>query len=159
MPDPITGKVAAIENNYSVVINRGSKDHVKKGMIFVIEDPEGQEIRDPDNDELLGHLPVEKIKVRVFDVQEKFCRAETFIRVKPETPYEAAARELIAEYRSKRAFPDITSMAYPFRTPPDAEAKLQQALRLLQIGAADRSADERPAVVEVNVGDVAREAS
>jgi hypothetical protein len=158
MAEPISGKVAAIENNYRVVINRGSNDAVKKGMIFAIEDPKGQEIRDPDNDdEILGYLPVQKIKVRVFDVQEKFCRAETFVRVKPETAYEVAARELLDEYRRTRDIPSMTSPMYMWRTPPEAQAKLQQALHLLQIGAANRTTDERPAVVEVSVGDIARQ--
>jgi hypothetical protein len=158
MSDPITGKVAAIENNYSVVINRGATHHVKKGMVFVIEDPQGKEVRDPDNpDEILDYLPVEKIKVKVFEVREKICRAETYIRVKPETPYETAARELMSEYRNLRDFPSINQMGYPFRSSPEAQAKLQQALHFLQMGAVERSSDERPAVVEVNVGDIARQ--
>ncbi|GJO06491.1 hypothetical protein [Mycobacterium marinum] len=158
MAEPIVGKVAAIESDYSVVINRGANDNVKKGMIFAIEDPKGREIRDPDSDELLGHLPVGKIKVKVFDVQDRFCRAETFNRVKAETAYEVAARELLNEYRHKRTFRDIASFAYP-NLPGEADAKLRQALQLLQLSAAERSAAERPAVVEVNVGDVARQAS
>lgn len=156
MAEPISGKVAAIENNYSVVINRGSNHQVKKGMIFVIEDSKGKEIPDPDDpNEILGYLPVEKIRVKVFDVQEKFCRAETFIRVKPESAYEAAARELLNEYRQRSAF-DITKMAYP-SIPGESNAKLQQALDMLRLSAATRTADERPAVVEVNVGDIARQ--
>jgi hypothetical protein len=158
MASPITGKVAAIEDNYSVVINRGSVHNVKKGMIFVIEDPKGKEIVDPDDpEEILGHLPVEKIKVKVSAVLEKLCRAETFVRVKPESAYETAARELLNEYRMLRNFPAPHQMGYPFRTPPEAEAKLQQALRFLQMGGADRATDERPAVVEVNIGDIARQ--
>ncbi|MGV0774539.1 hypothetical protein [Mycolicibacterium smegmatis] len=158
MAEPISGKVAAIENNYSVVINRGSKHEVKNGMIFLIEDPQGQEIPDPDDpNEILGYLPVAKIRVKVFDVQEKFCRAETFVRVKPETAYEQVARELLDEYRTSRRWSDLRSLTMPYQGPNDAQAKLQQALHLLQVGAATRSGDERPAVVEVNVGDIARQ--
>lgn len=159
MTEPIMGKVAAIENNYSVVINRGANHSVKKGMIFVIEDPKGKEVPDPDNpDDIIGYLPVEKIKVKVFDVQEKLCRAETFNRARPpETAYESAARELLDEYRRSTRF-DISRMAglpvYPGSNP---DAKLQQALHLLQLNAAARSSDERPAVVEVNIGDIARQ--
>ncbi|WP_142270985.1 hypothetical protein [Mycobacterium sp. AT1] len=157
MSDPITGKVAAIENNYSVVINRGSNDQVKKGMTFVIEDPKGKEIRDPDNtDEILGYLPVEKIKVKVFDVQEKLCRAETFVRVRPETPYEAAARELLEEYRAESRL-DMPRPSYLTFLGGGSDAKLRQALELLRVGAASRTGDKRPAVVEVNVGDTARQ--
>lgn len=161
MADPIIGKVAAIENNYSVVINRGSNHNVKNGMIFTIEDPRGKEIPDPDEpEEIIGYLPVEKIKVKVFDVQERLCRAETYNLAKParpETAYEAAARELLADYRRSSVF-DISRMVYP-ALPGEADAKLQQALHMLQLSAATRSADERPAVVEVNVGDVARQVS
>src|SRR4051812_49227570 len=121
MAETITGKGAAIENNYSVVIKRGSNHKGKKGMIFLNENPKGKEIPDPDDpNEILGYLPVEKIKVKVFDVQEKFCRAETFIRVKPESAYEAVARELLDEYRSKRAFPDLKSLVYPYQTSNEA---------------------------------------
>ncbi|WP_149448469.1 hypothetical protein [Mycolicibacterium sp. P9-22] len=157
MSTAIVGKVAALEDNYRVVINRGAEHGVKGGMIFVIEDPEGKEVRDPDSNEFLTYLPIEKIKVKVFEVKEKFCRAETFIRVKPESAYEAAARELIKEYKQRSIF-DIGRMAYPGSN-IDRDAKLQQALHLLQLGAADRSDDERPAVVEVNVGDTARQAN
>lgn len=155
MTELITGKVAAIENNYRVVINRGSDHNVKKEMVFAIEDPKGKEIPDPDNpDDIIGYLPVEKIRVRVFDVQEKLCRAETFVRVKPESPYESVARELLDEYRRSTRF-DISRLGLPLGTDPNA--KLQQALHMLQLSAATRSADERPAVVEVNVGDIARQ--
>ena len=73
--------------------------------------------------------------------------------VKPESAYEAAARELLNEYRQRSGF-DITRMAYPSFGDPNA--KLQQALDTLRLSAGTRSADERPAVVEVNVGDIAR---
>lgn len=156
MTTSIIGKVAALEDNYRVVINRGSEHGVKEGMIFVIEDPKGKEVRDPDTDEFLTYLPIEKIKVKVFDVQKNFCRAETFIRVRPESAYETAARELIQEYKQRSIF-DISRIAYT-GSPIDRDAKLQQALNLLHLAAADRSHDERPAVVEVNVGDNARQA-
>lgn len=160
MAELITGKVAAIEDKYSVVINRGSIHNVREGMVFAIEDPKGREIVDPDDPNVtLGHLPVEKIRVRVTSVLEKMCRAETFVRVKPESAYETAAKELLNEYRNRRNHPLPHEMAYGFglRTPPETEAKLQQALRFLQMDAAHKGAEERRAVVEVNVGDIARQ--
>jgi len=162
MAELISGKIAAIESNYGVVINRGSKDGVKKGMTFVIEDPKGRQIVDPDDpNDTLGYLPVEKIKVKVFDVQPRLCRAETFDRVHSETAYEAIARELLADYQQIRNRPslptNLTAFANPFGTEREAQAKLQQALSLLQKSAAESGSEQRQAVVEVNVGDIARQ--
>jgi hypothetical protein len=157
MTEPIVGKVAAIENNFNLVINRGSNHGVKPGMIFVIEDPQGKEIRDPENDEFLGYIPVEKIRVKVFEVQEKFSRAATFVRVLGYSTYEEAARQLLAEYRA-RPFNVGEYMNNPFRL-DDSRMKLEAALELLRLNAqrADQNPDEPPTVVEVNVGDIARQ--
>ena len=157
MTEPIVGKVAAIENNFNLVINRGSNHGVKSGMIFVIEDPQGKEIRDPEDDEFLGYIPVEKINVKIFDVQEKFSRATTFVRVLGHSTYEEAARQLLAEYRT-RPF-NVGDYAYnPFRI-DDSRMKLEAALEMLRLNAqrAEQNPNELPTVVEVNVGDIARQ--
>ncbi|WP_156771899.1 hypothetical protein [Mycobacterium sp. 1245805.9] len=157
MTEPIVGKVAAIENNFNLVINRGSNHGVKSGMIFAIEDPQGKEIRDPESDELLGYVPTEKIKVKVFEVQEKLSRATTFVRVLGYSTYEDAARQLLAEYRSRPV--NIADHLYnPFRV-DDSRMKLEAALELLRLNAQrpEQKVNELPTVVEVNIGDVARQ--
>ncbi|MFT4200129.1 hypothetical protein [Gordonia sp. (in: high G+C Gram-positive bacteria)] len=73
----IEGQVAKIDDEYTVVINRGKIHGVTPGMIFAIYDDETEAVRDPETDESLD-VPIEKLRVKVFDVFSKACRAATF---------------------------------------------------------------------------------
>lgn len=74
---PIEGKVAGIINERDLIINKGSDVGVSEGMKFRVV--EGQvPIKDPDSGEELGCLDREKIRVRVVEVQAKFCIAKTY---------------------------------------------------------------------------------
>jgi len=72
----ITGKVAAIIDKYSVVLNIGRIDNVTKGMEFIIYE-NGGEIKDPDTKESLGTLDIVKATVMIEDIQEKISTAKT----------------------------------------------------------------------------------
>lgn len=158
MSEPIKGKVAAIEDKYNVVINRGSVDGVKPGMVFVIEDPVGKEVKDPDTGDSLGYIPTEKIKVKVFDVQDRFSRAATFVRVKPPSIYQQAAAQLLDEYRIESRKRELFSPHSVWSIPPgDPNAKLRAALDVMQMGSEVGESNDPPTVVKVDVGDVARE--
>ena len=69
MEDIIEGKVAAVFNDFFVVINRGKTEGVIEGMRFAIF-VEGNNIKDPITDEILGRLEIVKTKVEVIHVQE-----------------------------------------------------------------------------------------
>ena len=73
----ITGKVAKIVDETTVVITVGAKDGVKDGMRFVIV-TEGGEVKDPDTGESLGNWEVVKGRLVAAHVQEKMtvCVAE-----------------------------------------------------------------------------------
>ena len=73
----IHGKVAAILNERDLVINKGHDDGVSEGMSFKVTQP-NLSIRDPDSGVALGVLTREKIKVRVFEVHERFSVAKTY---------------------------------------------------------------------------------
>ena len=75
---PITGQVALIEDDYTLVINRGAESGLAVGMIFAVQSGTGQVITDPESGRELGRLSREKLRVRVFDVQPLFARAHTF---------------------------------------------------------------------------------
>ncbi|MEZ0359161.1 hypothetical protein [Mycobacterium sp. SA01] len=75
----ITGQVALVEDDYTLVINRGSDAGVRPGMIFAVHSPSGPMITDPESGRELGRLSREKLRVRVFDVQPLFARAHTFV--------------------------------------------------------------------------------
>jgi len=75
--ETIRGKVAAIKDMYTIVINKGSDDGVEDGMHFVIYEP-GEEIKDPDTNILLGNFEYVKAKVKVTYVSEKYAVAETY---------------------------------------------------------------------------------
>jgi hypothetical protein len=76
---PICGQVALIEDDYTLVINRGAQSGVVVGMIFGVHSGTGQVITDPESGRELGRLSREKLRVRVFDVQPLFARAHTFV--------------------------------------------------------------------------------
>lgn len=75
---PVTGQVALIEDDYTLVINRGAESGLAVGMIFAVQSGTGQVITDPESGRELGRLSREKLRVRVFDVQPLFARAHTF---------------------------------------------------------------------------------
>lgn len=78
---PIAGKVAQLLSFRELVLNVGSEAGVKVGMKFKILNPRGLDIRDPDNPStVLGSVEVIKVVVRVTQVYERLCVAETFRR-------------------------------------------------------------------------------
>ena len=73
----IEGKVARLLNERDLAINRGANAGVKEGMKFKVV--EGlMPVEDPDSGEELGSLNREKIRVKVVEVQPKFCIAKTY---------------------------------------------------------------------------------
>ncbi|WKG01082.1 hypothetical protein [Mycolicibacterium sp. HK-90] len=77
---PLSGQVALIEDDYTLVINRGAEAGVTPGMVFAVLADGDQVITDPESGRELGRLTREKLRVRVFDVQPLFSRAHTFAR-------------------------------------------------------------------------------
>ncbi len=75
--EPIRGKVAQILDSRQVVLNVGSADHVSEGMMFKIIDPKGEQIRDPDSNQVLGSVESTRAFVRVIQVQDKLSVATT----------------------------------------------------------------------------------
>ena len=76
--DPIRGKVARVLNAREVAINVGSGDGVEVGMIFKILSAKGSQITDPDTEEILGSVELEKTRVQVIMVQERIAVASTY---------------------------------------------------------------------------------
>lgn len=76
----LSGQVALIEDDYTLVINRGAEAGVVPGMVFAVHSDSDQVITDPESGRELGRLTREKLRVRVFDVQPLFSRAHTFAR-------------------------------------------------------------------------------
>ena len=74
----ITGSVARILNARELVINRGTDDGVYEGMIFEVLSREGEDIRDPETNELLGSVDRPKVVVRVVQTEPKLSVARTF---------------------------------------------------------------------------------
>lgn len=68
----IKGKVAAILDQYTLVLNIGTENGVKKGMKFVIYEL-GDSISDPETAAVLGSLEIVKGFAEVVNIQEKLC--------------------------------------------------------------------------------------
>ena len=77
----IRGKVAAILDTTSVVINLGAADGITKGEEFHFFGEMGP-FPDPDTGEPLGGIRQRKATVRVSLVAERFCIARTRLRSK-----------------------------------------------------------------------------
>ena len=76
----LSGQVALIEDDHTLIINRGAQAGVTPGMIFSVQSESDQVITDPESGRELGRLTREKLRVRVFEVQPLFARAHTFAR-------------------------------------------------------------------------------
>lgn len=77
MADRIQGKVARVNSDRELIINRGSENGVAEGTYFYVRD-KPLVIEDPDTGESLGEVLPIKIVVRAEEVSEKFCIARTF---------------------------------------------------------------------------------
>jgi hypothetical protein len=77
---PLSGQVALIEDDHTLVINRGAEAGVVPGMVFTVFCGDGQVITDPESGRELGILRRDELQVRVFEVQPLFARAHTFVR-------------------------------------------------------------------------------
>ena len=75
MTEPIRGKVARVLNGQEIVINAGIVDGVTVGMDFNVIDTNGEDIRDPDTNKVLGSIERPKVRVRVIHAQEKLAVA------------------------------------------------------------------------------------
>jgi hypothetical protein len=83
----VEGKVAKILGNNEIVINRGSGQGVRQGMLFEVFAPEGEEVWDPDTGETLGTVEDVKAKAEVTEVKERLAVAR--IQHTQETPFGA----------------------------------------------------------------------
>ena len=72
MSGVITGKVAAVIDDTTLVLNIGLREGVREGMVFSIV-AEYDQIQDPDTGESLGKWEMVKARVVVTHVQERMC--------------------------------------------------------------------------------------
>ncbi len=71
----VEGKVAKILGNSEIVLNRGSADGVRAGMVFEVFAPDGEEVWDPDTGETLGTVEDVKAQAEVTEVKERLAVA------------------------------------------------------------------------------------
>ncbi|MBX9640445.1 MAG: hypothetical protein K2X97_12155 [Mycobacteriaceae bacterium] len=80
----ISGSVARVEDQHTVIINRGSAHGARPDMVFAVLSDAGDPILDPETGEVIGELPTEKLRVKIVEVQPKFSRAVTLRMFVPE---------------------------------------------------------------------------
>jgi hypothetical protein len=141
----ITGVVALVEDEYTLVINRGADAGVASGMVFAVFSGNGRVITDPESGRELGRLSEEKLRVKVVDVHELFARAETY-RTEAQRP----AGRPMADY--------LRTLETPLFAP--SVAPIFKGMAELARYAGDTVVDDEPTsalaageVVTVNVGD------
>lgn len=69
-------KILKILDKYRVVVNIPANSGVNKGEIFVIYS-QGEEVKDPQTNELMGHVDNVKASLKVIHVQDNFCIMES----------------------------------------------------------------------------------
>lgn len=74
----IQAKVARIINNTDLALNKGVDDGVEEGMKFAILSDAGEEIRDPDTDELLDSIQIAKTVVKIIHAASRSSIGRTF---------------------------------------------------------------------------------
>ena len=131
----IEGKVAAIIDDTTLVLNVGLEDGVKEGMFFSIFALHG-EIKDPDSGEALGNWEMVKARVIATHVQPRLCTVRAPMRV--EAP-------MIGDTR-----PLSTMMVEHSVSRPGADEEWQK----LEVRGTDISG--RPRIQPIAVGDGAR---
>lgn len=72
-----TIKVAKVIDDFTIVINIGSRDDIKLGQRFLIYEVSDEEILDPDTKESLGYLEIVKGTGKVTHVQFKLSTLES----------------------------------------------------------------------------------
>jgi len=141
----ITGLVALIEDEYTLVINRGAAAGVAAGMTFAVLAETSRRITDPETGRELGRLPEEKLRVKVFDVHPLFARAETYsteAERSPSTPIAGHPRTEEPPVLDPDAEPILNGMAELARY---AGETLHEGVLTTTLSPSD--------VVTVNVGD------
>lgn len=142
----ITGLVALVEDDYTLVINRGADAGVTSGMTFAVRSDAGRLITDPASGRELGRLPAtEKLRVKVFEVHQFFARAETYgtdAQRSPGTPAEDYLRAYDTPLLDPEAAPAFNAMSELVRHAAD---NLEEHLLPAEPSAGD--------VVTINVGD------
>ena len=78
MTEAIRGKIARVLNSREVALNIGSANGVSVGMYFDVMDPTGEDITDPDTEEVLGSIERSRVRVKVTHVQERLSIASTY---------------------------------------------------------------------------------
>jgi hypothetical protein len=96
MSQPIEGRVAAILDEYHLIINVGSAHGVKEGMRFVIY-AQGADVKDPDTGQPLGKWEFPKGTVKAKHVQEKMTVCASEAAAPGEKPAETSTRVLSAD--------------------------------------------------------------
>lgn len=96
MTQPIEGRVAAILDEYHLIINVGRAQGVKEGMRFVIY-AQGAEVKDPETGQPLGKWEFPKGTVKAKHVQEKMTVCTSEPPEQSSKPPEAMARVLSAD--------------------------------------------------------------
>ena len=76
MAEPISGSVAAVIDDTTLVLNVGYRDGVRADMVFTVF-AEGEEIADPHSGESLGQWEIVKAEVVVTHVQERMATARS----------------------------------------------------------------------------------
>ena len=77
--DSVVGKVAAVIDDTTLVLNVGGEQRAREGMVFSIA-AQYQDISDPDTGQSLGNWEVEKARVVVSHVQERMCTVRSPMR-------------------------------------------------------------------------------
>lgn len=133
----VSGKVAGILNERELTINIGSKDGVIVGMKFKILAESPLEVRDPENDELLGVVDREKVRVKASEVYDRFSVCRTYVTHTTEGFVPLNAARLLLE-PPRTVVETLKADDRSFPPPlPEEESYVKRGDRVVSIGNSD----------------------
>jgi hypothetical protein len=107
---PLEAKVAKVVGPRELIMNKGSQDGIKKGMRFAVLDLTAADVTDPDTNENLGSLYMEKTRVEVVRVEERIALARTYERTQSGAlAFSSALSALYGVQEPFVAFPGVTT--------------------------------------------------
>lgn len=141
MTERIVGKVARINSDRELILNRGSKHGVVKGTVFYIKG-EPIEVPDPDTKEILGVVSPIKVVVEVHEVGDGFCIARTFrtrrIQISPAEPggelYGLAGRSTMSRYLQPPKPAKFETKVETLRSDPQKGEHINESESVVQVG-------------------------
>jgi hypothetical protein len=95
---PLPAMIAHVQDDYTVVINRGTDDGIKPGQRFLVYSETNEEIQDPETGKSLGTLEIVKGTGIITHAQDRMATIKSDSRMPPQRRIYRASSTMEAIY-------------------------------------------------------------